>query len=127
MGLFDRLRAPKPVLEKHVYGVVIPEVTEEPSSKISAPGGYVNTYEYPDIPFSVAGEYYKTIGKVQNAVDSTVSKIITRDWYYAPTDENDNQDSAVKNLEVWEEAQNLSGIFESMIRDWLLRGNHWLG
>lgn len=36
----------------------------------------------PEVEFALSYEYYDTVGKVQNVVESFVSEILSRDWYY---------------------------------------------
>lgn len=75
----------------------------------------------PYVPFKQCQEYYLTVGKVQNTVESFVNQIINRDWYF------DGKDDAVKKMEEWETKYKMSDIFESIIRDWCQCGNHILG
>jgi hypothetical protein len=92
------------------------------SSKVDRSGLLAQGIEPPRVDFKTAWEMYRTIPKIQNAVESVVLDILSRDWYYEGEDE-----SKVKQLEDWEETHNASEIFESLIREWLVCGNHILG
>ena len=75
----------------------------------------------PEVDFATSFNYYTTIGKVQNAVESFIADILTRDWYY------DGQESAVKIAEAWEDEYHFQRLLESTIRDWLVCGNSIVG
>src|SRR3974377_443639 len=75
----------------------------------------------PEVYFDVAFEYYKTVAKVQNAVDTFIADILTRDWYY------DGPEQKVKSAETWEDVFKFEGLLESTIRDWLVCGNSIVG
>lgn len=78
-------------------------------------------YVRPEVDFATCYEYYRTIGKVQNAVESYVSEILSRDWYF----EGDKE--AIRACEEWEERFNLSRLIEYVVRDWLVCGNSIIG
>ncbi|MBI5697807.1 MAG: hypothetical protein HZC29_04830, partial [Thaumarchaeota archaeon] len=78
--------------------------------------------EAPRADFVTAWEMYRTIPKFQNTVESIVLDILSRDWYY----ESDNE-ALEKQMNDWEETYNTSEIFESIIRQWCITGNHLLG
>jgi hypothetical protein len=83
--------------------------------------GFPYPYVRPEVDFATCYEYYRTVGKVQNAVESYVAKILSRDWYY------EGEQGSVKALEEWEERFNLSRIIEYIVRDWLVCGNSIIG
>jgi hypothetical protein len=73
------------------------------------------------VDFKICYEYYKTIGKVQNAVESYIAEILSRDWYYEGSPE------LVAQLEAWETKINLTRLLEYVVRDWLICGNSIIG
>lgn len=98
------------------------EAKDHPSSKISD-STYMG-YQYvlrPKVAFSTAYEYYNTVGMVQNAVDSYVAEVLSRDWYF------DGPEYAVKAMEDWCSQYDDSMLIEYVIRDWLICGNNIIG
>src|SRR5579872_2489127 len=70
--------------------------TNLPSSQVS---DFYVPYVVPDFgAFIQCFEYYRTIGPVQNVVDSIVSNIINREWY-----SESDKPSRIKAMEDWEE------------------------
>lgn len=129
-------------LTEGVGGVLV-EADSAPIGKIDKAGYLVNdgrpaalvsndagagakTREYPDVLFKQQFEYYKTIGKVQNSTDMACMKVIARHWYFESTDPANKYPEQIKALEAWENKFNLSFIFESMVRDWLVCGNNMI-
>lgn len=108
------------------YGFISQEITGakdnsgKPSSQVS--DFYVPYVVPPFGSFIQCQEYYRTIGKVQNVIDSMVANIINREWYF-----ESDKPSRVKAMEDWEEKFNLSDIIEHIVRDWLMCGNSILG
>jgi len=76
----------------------------------------------PTIPFQKCQEYYLTVGKVQNTVESFVSQIVNRDWYF----ESEN-DTIVQKLKMWEDKIHLSRLIEDLVRNWLVFGHVIIG
>ena len=76
----------------------------------------------PLIPFAKCQEYYLTVGKVQNTIESFVAQIINRDWYF----ESEN-DQSVEILKQWENDVKLSRLIEDIVRNWLIHGHIILG
>lgn len=95
--------------------------TSVPASSQVSESSLYQSYIRPEVEFRTCYEYYRTIGKVQNAVESFLSQILSRDWYF------DGEEKAVNLLEQWEESNELSRILEYVIRDWLVCGNNILG
>lgn len=94
--------------------------TNLPSSQVS---DFYVPYVVPDFDsFIQCYEYYRTIGPVQNVVDSIVANIINREWYF-----ESDKPSRIKAMEDWEEKFDLSRIVEQIIRDWCVFGNSIIG
>lgn len=94
--------------------------TNLPSSQVS---DFYVPYVVPDFgSFIQSFEYYRTLGKVQNAVDSITANIINREWYF-----ESDKPSRIRMMEEWEERFDLSRIIEQIVRDWLIFGNSIIG
>ena len=63
------------------------EKDAEPSSRVTdySFSGYDQVIR-PEVDFGYSFEIYKTVGKVQNGVESYVTEILSRDWYYVDKD-----------------------------------------
>lgn len=105
--------------KQEIYGATISEATRPGSSQVSDSSSC--QYVRPEVDFSTCYEYYRTVGKVQNAVESYVSHVLSRDWYFEGPQE------VVRQLEEWEERFNLSRLLEYIVRDWLVCGNSLVG
>jgi hypothetical protein len=95
---------------------------------LSAPisdGSFVGIVR-PEIAFKKCYEYYGSIGKVQNAVDSIVAKVISRGWYFESAEAGQKYEPQIKTLNKFETDKNLSLIFEYWVRDWHVCGNSLL-
>ncbi|AIC16939.1 phage portal protein family protein [Nitrososphaera viennensis] len=106
--------------KQEVYGVTLSEPSTNSSSQVSDYSQY-QLYVRPEVDFQTCYEYYRTIGKVQNAVESYVAEILSRDWYFEGAQEG------VQACEEWEDRFNLSRIIEYIVRDWLVCGNSIIG
>jgi len=102
--------------KQEIYGVTL----SEPGTSSQVSGDYY-PYVRPEVDFATCYDYYRTIGKVQNAVESYVSEILSRDWYF------EGDKNAVRACEEWEERFNLSRLIEYIVRDWLVCGNSIIG
>jgi hypothetical protein len=104
--------------KQEIYGATLSDAAPVGSSQISD-----NSYQYvrPEVDFGTCYEYYRTVGRVQNAVESYVSQVLSRDWYFEGPQE------AVRQLEEWEDIFNLSRLLEYVVRDWLVCGNSIIG
>jgi hypothetical protein len=102
--------------KQEIYSATLPEARA--SSKVSD-----RSYQYvrPEVSFATCYEYYRTVGRVQNAVESYVSQVISRDWYF------DGPKEAIRMLEDWEDRFDLSRLLEYIVRDWLVCGNSIVG
>lgn len=78
---------------------------------------------YPRIPFATRIEYYLTVGRVQNVVESYVLNITNREWYYDDTSEG-AYESSIKLMEDWEERHNVTNVITEMVRNWIINGVH---
>ena len=101
--------------------------TNRPADNSNLPSSQVSDFYVPYVvpsfgSFIQCYEYYRTIGKVQNVVDAITGSIINREWYF-----ESDKPSRIKIMEDWEEKFDLSRIFESVTRDWLVFGNSILG
>lgn len=105
-----------------VYGRVL----AEKSSKVSPPrrGGLSSSNFdriYPRIEFWKREEYYLTVGRVQNVVESYVLDIINREWYYDDTSEGVYEDQ-IKLMEDWEENIIATKLISELVRNWIVNG-----
>jgi hypothetical protein len=100
------------------------EMDESSKSSNVTSNTIFNGWTLPPVPFSRCEEYYQTVGKVTNAVESFISQVINRDWYF---DGDDKSEAQVNILKAWETKYHLSIIFENIIRDWLVDGNSLIG
>lgn len=117
---------PATVLEYQPKGFLIKEANR-PGDNTNLPSSQVSDFYVPYVvpsfgSFIQAYEYYRTIGKVQNVVDSVVANIINREWYF-----ESDKPSRIKMMEDWEEKFDLSRIFEAIVRDWMVFGNSVIG
>lgn len=93
------------------------------------PGGLSGTNWdriYPRIPFWQRNEYYRTIGRVQNVVESYVLDIQNREYFYdAGKNENSQDlDEYIKLMENWEEQVVANKLLATMVRNWLIFGDN---
>jgi hypothetical protein len=96
----------------------------------SRPGGLsASSFDriYPRIEFWKRMEFYRTVGRVQNVVESYVLDIINREWFYDAGDnaedtDKDNIEEFVKLMENWEEQVGVSELFSIMVRNWIVNG-----
>lgn len=104
--------------KQEIYGATLSEAGQAASSQVSD-----RFYQYvrPEVDFATCYEYYRTVGKVQNAAESYVSQVLSRDWYF------EGPQDAVRQLEKWEDRFNLSRLLEYIVRDWLVCGNSLVG
>ena len=107
--------------KKEIYGTTISEAETARNTSLVSDSLDFSPYVKPEVEFRICSEYYRTIGKVQNAVEGFVAEVLSRDWYYQGPEES------VKQLEDWEESINLSRLLEYVIRDWLVCGNSIIG
>lgn len=101
---------------KQEFGVYLAK-SEQRKASSTISNGY-DELVYPDVAFAKAYEFYKTIGKVQNVVEYTVSKILKRDWYF----ESKNT-SHVNEMNEWAKKYKLNKIQENYVRDSMIGGN----
>jgi len=84
--------------------------------------------EYPIIPFNKRFDYYFTVGKVQNIVDSMQTDITNRKWYFKDTTDGGKGGAYTKELKAIEhwgkhEVQ-ITQMFEEIIQDWAVGGTY---
>lgn len=108
-------------------GFVMTEQSNRPADNSNMPSSQVSDFYVPYVvppfgSFLQCYEYYRTIGKVQNVVDSITSNIINREWYF-----ESDKPSRVKAMEDWEFEFDLSRIIENIVRDWCIFGNNIIG
>ncbi len=113
-----------------IHGVKLAHRTEQSSLVGQArPGGLSSSSFdriYPRIDFWKRMEYYRTVGRVQNVVESYVLDIINREWFYDAGDNEDEQDltESIKLMENWEEQVVATKIFSTMVRNWIVNGTN---
>ena len=109
-----------------IAGAVVSEAVEAHGD--SSQVGYGISREEivaPSVPFATCQEYYKTVGKVQNTIESFISQVINRDWFFESKDENDTQ--VIETLNAWSEQIGLSKWIEDLARNWLIHGHVIIG
>jgi hypothetical protein len=120
MGLFDRFTSNK------LNASVIEDDTNEnkgnPSSIVSE-GGIQYFIIRPEVPFSKQFEYYRTVGKIQNSIDSLIDKIVTRDWYFASSDDAQPYEAQIKQLDEWARKYRFRWLLKQWMRNHLICGN----
>lgn len=79
----------------------------------------------PPIPFAIKKQFYKTIGRVQNATDGMVIDILNREHFFDDTTEGQYK-AEVKMMEEWADTWKIDALLESMIRNWVVCGPHIL-
>lgn len=74
----------------------------------------------PPIPFKKRNDFYVTIGRLQNTVDSLVFDVINRDKFY--DDQDGHYPEAIKLMENWESNVQFPRWIGSLMRNWLING-----
>ena len=105
-----------PFKQEKTFGVYLSKGEQR---KVSSTVDYAfSNLVYPRVDFRKAYEYYETIGKVQNVVEYTVSKILKRDWYF----ESKNPQH-VEQMNDWAKAYKIDKLHEKYVRDSMITGN----
>jgi hypothetical protein len=96
--------------------------TRSGSSQVGSTAIYHN-YDrvVPPVDFRKRAEFYLSVGRVQNVVESYKLNIINREWYYDDTGNGANQ-QALEVLEEWEENTNLTKMLGEKILNWIVFG-----
>jgi len=115
--------------EKSFYGKLIPHSKKEASSlagNVRRGGLSGNTYDriYPRIEFWKRMEFYLTVGRVQNVVESFVLNIQNREHYYDSKEEGEIEEKDIELMEAWEEQVRLNRFFGNVVRNWIINGVH---
>ena len=80
----------------------------------------------PDIPFLKMREYYETIGRVQNVVDSMVDNVINREWFFDDSTDGGHGGAYKPELEAVEKWKDndvdTRELMGAIIRNWLVFG-----
>jgi len=78
----------------------------------------------PRIEFWKREEFYLTIGRIANVVESYVLDIINREHYYDAGQDQDAEtlDPQIKLLEQWQETIDFSRFKATLIRNWIING-----
>ena len=105
--------------EEKVTGAVIKEAHSSTHTDYNISRDYAVP---PTVQFSKCMEYYLTVGKVQNVIESFISQIINRDWFWESEDE-----SMIKQMEKWEGQIHFSKFIEDLVRNWLIFGHIIIG
>jgi len=89
-------------------------------------GNFASRRITPDIPFLKMREYYETVGRVQNVVDSMVDNVINREWFFDDTTDGGMGGAYQKELDAltdWRDnIIDTRDMMGSMIRNWLIFG-----
>ncbi len=84
--------------------------------------------EYPIIPFNQRFDYYFTVGKVQNVVDSMATDITNRRWYFKDTTDGGKGGAyhkELKDIEHWgKHTIQVSQLFTEVIVNWTIGGTY---
>ena len=115
--------------EKSFYGKLIPQAKKEVSSlagNVRRGGLSGNTFDriYPRIEFWKRMEFYLTVGRVQNVVESFVLNIQNREHYYDSKEEGEIEEKDIELMEAWEEQVRLNRFFGNTVRNWIINGVH---
>lgn len=108
-----------------VHGVKLSEASSLVGN--TRPGGLSGTNWdriYPRIEFWQRNEFYRTIGRVQNVVESYVLDIQNREHFYDAGKNEDSQDldEFIKLMENWEEQVVAKKLLSTMVRNWIVFG-----
>jgi hypothetical protein len=82
---------------------------------------------YPRIEFWKREEFYLTVGRVQNVVESYVLNIINRSWFYDGGKDVENEgemEEYVKLMEKWEEDVMATKLLSTLVRNWIIYGTN---
>lgn len=102
----------------------VSQVNNQSSSMIV--GNFAARRIVPDIPFLKMREYYETVGRVQNVVDSMVDNVINREWFFDDTTDGGGGGAYQKELDALQEWKDNTidtrDMMSNMIRNWLVFG-----
>jgi len=73
----------------------------------------------PPVPFKDRNDYYVTIGRLQNAVDTLVLNVLLREWHF---DDDKHHPEAIKQMEQWQKDIKFGRWMGNIIRNWCLHG-----
>jgi len=115
--------------KKSFYGKLINRAKKEQSSlagNVRRGGISGNTFDriYPRIEFWKRMEFYLTVGRVQNVVESFVLNIQNREHYYDSKEEGEIEEKDIELMEAWEEQVRLNRFFGNTVRNWIINGVH---
>lgn len=100
------------------------QVSNASSDMIS--GNFAARRIQPDIPFIKMKEFYKTVGRVQNVVDSMVDNVINREWFFDDTTDGGAGGAYKRELDAlsdWRDNQvDTRDLMGNMIANWLIFG-----
>jgi hypothetical protein len=109
-----------------IAGEVVPEYVEQHGDSSQVDYGITrDEIVAPSVSFATCQEYYKTVGKVQNTIESFISQVINRDWFFEAKDENDKV--VIDTLNDWSQQIGLSKFIEDLARNWLIHGHVLIG
>jgi len=114
-----------------ISGAVHGKIAREQSSLVgnARPGGLSATSFdriYPRVDFWKRMEFYRTVGRVQNVVESYVLDIINREHFFDAGNNEDTEDykEFIKLMENWEEQVIVTKLFSTMVRNWIVNGTN---
>lgn len=112
-----------PVLkpEKQIHGKVLQEKLKAGNPRQNGLSSSFTDRIYPRIDFWKREQFYLTVGRVQNVVETFVLNIINREWYYDDTSEGAYQ-KQVEAMEQWEESIVLTKLLSQLVRNWIING-----
>jgi len=115
--------------KKAFYGKFVGRSKQEQSSKAGnirrgGLSGNILDRIYPRIEFWKRMEFYLTVGRVQNVVESFVLNIQNREHYYDSKEEGELEEKDIELMERWEEQVRINRLFGNMVRNWIINGVH---
>jgi len=107
-----------------IYGVKLSEKTLAGSPRRGGLSSSNLDRIPPRIEFWKREEFYLTIGRIANVVESYVLDIINREHYYDAGQDQDAETLApqIKLLEEWQETIDFSRFKGTLIRNWIING-----
>ena len=84
--------------------------------------------EQPPIHFDKRFEYYMTVGKIQNVIDSMKNDITNRSWFFKDTSDGGKGGAYTKELKIMEDwadkTVQVSEFLSEMIYNWTIAGTY---
>jgi hypothetical protein len=116
-------------IKSAIHGRVLAHREDSSLVGNTRPGGLSGTNWdriYPRVEFWKRMEFYRTVGRVQNVVESYVLDIINREHFYDAGNNEDSEDykEFIKLMENWEQQVVVTKLFSTMVRNWIVNGTN---